>query len=626
MYEQERLRVFSANMVVAVIVNIFVASVIVFSSLYENVVGNYKYLWLCMIIAVGCYRLGVHFLADNQYQSKMQMHFAGVVMAGIAWAIFPYIFHQAFSVKEEMVTIVVFCGMAGGGATLLNADLKSSLSFTTITVLPYSILLISDQDPDRTALGILGIGFWMALIVSSYQCAKYIRNGVENQVKLDSLVNNLEGKVKERTSQIVRLEQKDMLTEINNRNSFVSKVELLLNDPFDINQPIHSVLYIDMRGFKVINDTYGHIFGDYVLSTLGKRLTDIDRYYDSISGRWGSDEFIVYLAANSRIAIKEFLKYLEESLIKEIKQNNIKVTPTFHIGVYTFKEDIEVLDAIRNAYNAVREGKQNNIKVCHFNDEIQLKNQRKEYLRNAMEQSIDGEGFYMNYQPIVSVPTNEIAGFEALVRWNLNGEFISPAEFIDIAEEHGLIIPLGRFVLKTSIAMLHRINQDFPDKSMSINVSVIQFLEDDFVEYLDFLVSKYDVNTQNIHLEITETVMIENLEKLSRVIRETKKRGVSISIDDFGTGFSSISVLKSLDVDYIKIDKMYIDHICNDDRDENIVDAVTKMSHLIGCKVIAEGIEEPEQLARLHDLQADYYQGYYFSKPVDDDSALNLLK
>lgn len=625
MFEQERLKVFSSNMVVAVIVNIFVAAILVFSSLYEDIDSS-KFHWFSLICLVGCYRLFVHLFVRNEYQSKMRFHFYGVVLAGLAWAVFPYLFHGVFSFKEEMVTIVVFCGMAGGGATLLNADLRSSLTFTTLTVLPYSLLLTFDNESsDKFALGILGLGFWLALLMSSYQCAKFISNGIVNQAKLDDLVNNLEVKVRERTEQIMQLEERDMLTELNNRKSFLTKVGLSLSQSNIRYDDIHAVLYIDLRGFKILNETYGHIFGDYVLSVLGKRFRLIDKSYNSVSGRWGSDEFVLYVESISRLAVKEFLKNLQEELTKEIRQHNIRIIPSYHIGIRMYKTHEDIVISVRKAYQAVQEGKYKNIRICHFNQDIQQKIEREEYLCSEMEKAIKNDNFYMNYQPIVSVGDNIISGYEALVRWTLKGEFISPDEFISIAETYGLIVSLGQIVLRQSIKMLHEINLISPDVTMSINVSVIQFQADDFLKSLDSLIREYEIKPNNIHLEITETVMIENLEKLTNVIIETKKRGVLISIDDFGTGFSSIAVLKSLNVDFIKIDKIYIDHICEDNKDLNIVAAMTKMSHLIGCKVIAEGIEHSAQLECLNPVQVDYYQGYYFSKPVPDDEAIRLL-
>ncbi|MCE0495890.1 putative bifunctional diguanylate cyclase/phosphodiesterase [Vibrio salinus] len=624
MYAQERLKVFSFNMITSVIVNLFVATVLVVSPLYADI-GNNKYLWLGILFVICIIRLFVAIFARNDPRYKMNLHFWGVVSAGVIWALFPYIFNGVFDFKEEMITIVVFCGMAGGGATLLNADLRSSIVFTTIIVLPYSVLLLLSSEPNKFALGILGIGFWVALTISSYQCAKFISSGIRNKAKLDDMVDNLELKVKERTAQIIRLEERDMLTELNNRNSFLSKVELNLNKTHIEHHDIHAVLYIDMRGFKILNNTYGHLFGDHVLSTLGTRFRSVDKFYDSISGRWGSDEFVLYVESLSRIAIKQFLKYLQETLTKEIRQHNIKIVPSYHIGIRIYKEHEDIVTSVRKAYHAVQEGKQKNLRICHFSDEIQRQTERKEFLRRSMEESLKQEAFYLHYQPIVNVTTNEIDGYEALVRWTLNGEIISPAEFVSVAEEHGLIINLGKLVLKKSLMTLHEINKINSNVSMSINVSVIQFQDDEFPAFLDFYVKKYQINPANVHLEITETVLIENLEKLSNAISEIKKRGILISIDDFGTGFSSISVLKSLAIDFIKIDKIYIDNICNEGKDKSIVEAVTKMSHLIGCQVIAEGIEEQSQLEKLIDIEADFYQGFYFSRPVDIDKALAFL-
>lgn len=239
--------------------------------------------------------------------------------------------------------------------------------------------------------------------------------------------------------------------------------------------------------------------------------------------------------------------------------------------------------------------------------------------------AINADDFYMVYQPIVDVASNQISGFEALIRWKLEDKFVSPDEFIPIAEQHGLMFTIGKFVMRSSLNALCIINQHLPHLSMSINVSVIQFEDEHFLRHLGQLLDEFDVDPGNIHLEITETAMIQDLEKLTYVMAETKKMGVKLSIDDFGTGFSSIAVLKSLDVDYIKIDKSYIDDICYDDKDRSIVSALTKMSHAIDVRVIAEGVEHTQQKDLLSDKGVDFYQGYLFSKPMPEDEVLALL-
>lgn len=232
----------------------------------------------------------------------------------------------------------------------------------------------------------------------------------------------------------------------------------------------------------------------------------------------------------------------------------------------------------------------------------------------------------MQYQPIASVRDDKIHSFEALVRWDLKGQRVSPDEFIKVAEEYGLIIDLGRLVLKMAIEALAAVNKMHPYISISINVSVIQFEDETFLDSLKLFISQYSVNPNNVHLEITETAMITNIEKLTQSILSAKEIGVMISVDDFGTGFSSISVLRNLKIDYIKIDKSYIDNICLHEKEQSIVSAVTKMAHTIGTKVIAEGIESQEQLNSIAQNDIDFYQGYLYSKPVSYQEMLSYCQ
>jgi diguanylate cyclase len=623
MYKAERLKVFSSNLLFLVSVNIFVATVLVNSVVYDGSNAG-KIYWLLSIYAVSCLRLFIHYRVKNDYKHKLDLHFIGVVTAAIVWACYPYMFHEHFTDREQMISLIIFCGMSGGSVTLLSVDLRAALAFTTITVVPYSIMLIITGNSDEVALGFMGLVYNIALCLSAIRSSKFIISSIGSKAKIEKLASNLEVEVQKRTATISDLEHRDILTGLFNRNSFSSMIDLIRvktsKEPL-----IETFIHIDIEKFHIINDTYGQEVGDYVLTEIGQKLLQIDKFYGSISARWGSDEFVLYIHSKSQHVAKEFIEHVIEKLGRYIKSQNIQVSPTYHAGYYLCEKNVSVMDAIRNSYLAVSQGKKNNIRICFFDKKIHADNERKEYLRSAMKEALDNDAFYMNYQPIVDIKTGRPNSFEALVRWNLNGELISPAEFISIAEEHGLIIDLGKLVLKMAVQALDLVNQRFPNISISINVSVIQFEDEKFLDYLHFLINQFSVEPRNIHLEITETAMITNLDKLTSVITHAKAIGVMISVDDFGTGFSSISVLKNLRIDYIKIDKSYIDNICIDEKDQSIVSAVTRMTHAINGKVIAEGVEHSEQLDLLARSEIDLYQGYLFSKPVAFDAMLATL-
>jgi diguanylate cyclase (GGDEF)-like protein len=625
MYEDKRLTVFSSNLPFLVSINIGIATVLVASGMYGQGTSTGKIHWLLCLYFISAVRLFIHYGMDSTSKHKLDFHFAGVVIAAIIWACYPYMFHQSMTTKEMMMTLIIFCGMSGGSVTLLSSDRRAALAFVIITVFPYSVVLMTASDSDMQSFGFMGLVYGIALCLSAIRSAQFITTSIDTQNQIEKLVLNLETEVKHRTNEISKLEQRDMLTGLFNRNSFSSKVELIQAKHSNQNSLINGFIHIDIEKFHIINDNYGHEYGDYVLSEIGQELLKIDKFYGSTSARWGNDEFILHISSRSQYALREFIQQVKERLTVYIQLENIRVIPDFHIGYYICDNSVPIEDAIRNAYLAVIQGKNNNIRICYFDEEINEYNQRKEYLRSGIKTALENEKFYMNYQPIVDVESGYIHSFEALVRWNLDGKSISPAEFISIAEEHGLIIELGQMVLKMSIEALATVNQRYSAISISINVSVIQFEDESFLDYLKFLIAKFLVNPKNIHLEITETAMITNLDKLTKIIMYAKKIGVMISVDDFGTGFSSISVLRNLQIDYIKIDKSYIDNICLDEKDHSIVSAVTKMAHTIGSKVIAEGVESTDQLALIAKSDIDFYQGYLFSKPVTFDAMLSML-
>jgi len=624
MYKYKRLLILSSNLSVLLAINITIACILVFTDMYDGELESGKLTWLILILSVTGTRFFIHYFVSDHYKYKLDLHFIGVVAAGIVWALYPYLFHQTMTNKEVMLTLIVFCGMSGGSVTLLSSDLRSAIAYVSLTVFPYSYVLIMGSDSSLRNLGIMGVVYGIALCVTALKSARLILSLIDNQAKIEALASDLEIDSNNKTKEIATLQQRDMLTGLLNRKSFISVVTLKRvkeKQPEKLNGFIH----IDIEKLHRINQNYGHQYGDHIITKVGDVLLNIDKFYGTNSARYGNDEFTLYTKVNSESDIVEFIDNIKRQLSVYFQLGNIRVKPDYYVGYYLCKDSVSVNQAIRNAYLAVTYGKKSNNRVCGFDDNIQQSQNRNQYLRNRLKAAIDAESFYMNFQPIVRCADQQVNSFEALVRWNLENESVSPQEFISVAEEHGLIIELGQLILKMSIQALSKINRQYPKISISINVSVIQLEDDGFLDYLQFLIHRYSVNPINVHLEITETAMISSIEKLTQRIVDAKELGVMISVDDFGTGFSSIAVLRNLRIDYIKIDKSYIDNICSCDKEESIVSAVTKMAHTIGTQVIAEGVESEEQLLTLGQSDVDYYQGYLFSKPVSFNQALSIL-
>jgi diguanylate cyclase (GGDEF)-like protein len=599
-----------------------VSCFVVFSGINHSLVKEKLY-WFIVLSIISFMRVLNHLYVPDTNPNKYHFYFIGVLFTSFTWAIFPVLFFEQMVMQEKFVSLVVFSSLAGGAINILSADIRSSFAYITFLLVPFSFLLLFQHDGDENTLGALGFALWFILcFVNARRAAKDVDMSIMNQLKLDVFIDDLEKEVQLRTDKIILLEQRDNLTQLFNRGSFISNVELDLKE---YKYGIKAILFLDMDEFKLLNDKYGHDFGDVVLAETGRRLLSLKQHHDFIACRWGGDEFIVYSHQESQEKLLAFVEQLVGELTKTVSQFNYQVKPSFKVGLFFTDEGFELTQAIKYADVAMYQGKKSRNEVSVFDHHMFASLNREERLRSSINKSVEAGNFHLCYQPIVNVMDNKITAFEVLLRWEFENEFIPPSEFIDIAERYGKINVLGEFVLAQAIQSLKAFNDVNADIALSINVSVLQLENYNLLSLLTNLITTHQVNPNNIHLEITETVMSKNLSYLSTVISEIKNTGVRIAIDDFGTGFSSISVLKELSVDYIKIDKSYIDKICDHSKDESIVSAVTKMSHMIGCEVVAEGVESEYQLSLLAKLKVDKYQGFLFSKPIKLAEAVQLI-
>ena len=621
-FHDKRLAFVSSYFSSAIIINTIVSCVVVFSGINHSG-AEAKLYWFIALTFISLLRVVNHLYVSNDNKNKYNFYFIGVLLTAFTWGLFPILFFEQMLMQEKFISLVVFSSLAGGGVNVLASDIRSSISYITFLLVPFSILLLLQPIGDERMLGVLGLVLWFILcFVTAVRTAKDVKSSIMNELKLDLFIDDLEKEVQLRTEKIILLEQRDHLTQLFNRESFVSNVEL---DLAENSNGIKAILFLDMDYFKVINDKYGHDFGDFVLAETGRRLVSSEKDSGFIACRWGGDEFIFYTRQDSKETLFDCITDLVDELTKPVNNMHYQVKPSFKIGLYFTHDAFDLTQAIKYADVAMYEGKKSRNEISVFDERMCASLKREETLRSSIKDCIEKGDFHLCYQPIIDITSNKITSFEVLLRWQFNDEFIPPSEFIDIAERYGEINFLGEFVLEQAIQSLSQLNELDARIALSINVSVLQLENHNFLALLADLIETYAVEPSNVHLEITETVMIKNLEYLSKVITQIKNTGVHISIDDFGTGFSSISVLKELSVDYIKIDKSFIDNICDYSKDESIVSAVTKMSHMIGCKVIAEGVEKKEQLIILEKLSVDKYQGFLFSKPVQLSEAIKLI-
>lgn len=449
---------------------------------------------------------------------------------------------------------------------------------------------------------------------------EYLENIITERTKELNLANqNLE-----------EISNRDVLTGLYNRRYLIHYLELLVSS----NQVDNfALLYIDANRFKPINDSYGHEIGDKVLSALGNRFTE---YCSSqcTCFRIGGDEFAVIIENYSD---KSEIACIADKIF-EILQLPISVFPytftlTASIGITLYPSDAKDKDVlIRYADIAMYEVKSSNHKNNYlFFDESFIEKINKKHEIEFLLQNADyDKDFMLYYQPQYNIETQTLIGMEALIRWRHPEKgFISPTEFIPIAEETGMIIHIGEWVIEKAFNQIKSWNQaSSQNLKMSINISPIQIKNVGFIDWLQDKMQNENIKAEWIDLEITESVAMISTTSIEKIFDFLNELGVSISIDDFGTGYSSLSYIRKYNIDRLKIAKELIDTIASDENALLIVQAIIMMAGGLKLKTISEGVEEPEQLDILRKLGCDEVQGYIFGKPVPSDEfeQLHLMK
>lgn len=429
---------------------------------------------------------------------------------------------------------------------------------------------------------------------------------------------------KEFERQIQHMAQHDSLTELPNR--------LLLNDRIHQSLALTrryghcgAVLFIDLDYFKTINDSLGHVAGDTLLQEVAKRLQGIVRDGDTIS-RLGGDEFIIQLnhlsgdpdkAEQTACKIAEKVNY---TLAQEYNVNGNKLFSTASIGVVVYPRDADTEEAIiQRADTAMYYAKSmGRNRYAVFKKAMEKAVVRKHVLEKELRKALSESRFILRYQPQVTQEGDKFIGAEALLRWSHPTEgIISPAEFIPIAEENHLIIPIGEWVLKQVCYQIkHWLEKHGHSPFITVNLSAVQIRNSDLVSYIKKLLEQTKIPPHLLELEVTETVLLHEARVSVDVLNELKKLGVKLSIDDFGTGYSSLTYLKKLPLDKLKIDRTFVKDVPGDPDSETIIRTVIAMSLDMGLEVIAEGVETKEQLGYLVKERCNLFQGFYFDPPM----------
>lgn len=496
-----------------------------------------------------------------------------------------------------------------------------------------------DLDRDLNALNKLN-----CMEIDSYKMEKryFAKDGTEIWAQLSvSLIKNEDGTPKHYISQIqditalkkankklVITAHTDALTGIANRHTFQAKLEEMIQ-ACERNETEFSLLYIDFDNFKRINDTYGHLFGDDFLQVISKKIKSLlteDQFIARLSG----DEFVIILKHN--IKEENEAKHLAIRILQAFHHplsfSNQQIQASASIGIATYPEHGKNLETLmRHADYALYELKHrggNNF--MFFNNHLAEEYQRGIYIEQALIEAIKNNLIHIHYQPILHLETLDISYYEALARWHDRklGD-IQPEEFIHHAEKTGAIKPLGKMLMEQIFTDINQIKD--ASFRVGINLSPLQLIDQSFATQLKTLMTSYSISKHDILMEFVETSLISENSHATYTMHKLSEMGIATTIDDFGTGYASLNYIRQFNIDSVKIDKAYVGDIENNFNSYEIVKAIITLGKTLKIKVIAEGIENQQQLAILKELGCEYGQGFFFAKPAPiTDLELPLCK
>ena len=474
-----------------------------------------------------------------------------------------------------------------------------------------------------------------------------IYNRMTAETEIRQLNFDLEHRVKQRTSELqAEIEQRqkmqekleyiawnNSLTGLPNRLWLVEKLKQLLSIVEHQPEQKFTTVILDCNRFKIINDSLGRQAGDQLLKMVSDRLRSKISSQDITITHFGEDKFAILLTkVTGKLEAIALVKKIQQCLTSAFIIEQREIFITFNIGIvicdssYTYPNQI-----FRAADLAIQKAKNSSGHYYQVFDAT-IQNNTLEILEveTDLRIALKRREFYLNYQPIISLNTGTIVGFETLVRWNhpLKG-FISPAKFVPIAEQTNLILPLGMWILQEACQQIRywqeKLNRQHSDFTVSVNISGKQFEQEDFIEQLDQIIIDTGIDIKHLKLEITETLLMNNIEIADRIFKQLQERKIQLAIDDFGTGYSSLSYLDRFPVDTLKIDRSFVSRLNEANQTSTIVKATLELAHNLGFNVVAEGVETQQQGEQLRNWGCEFAQGYFYAKPLGSEAAWQFL-
>lgn len=450
----------------------------------------------------------------------------------------------------------------------------------------------------------------------------------EISVSEDKLLQQVD-ELNEHRATILEMAFHDSLTNLANRTLFIEQLNTLILKS-EHSPGKFAVAFLDLDNFKRVNDTLGHSIGNDLLIETAKRLASVIRTNDYLA-RLSGDEFSIILSDLDDIdEITQFLEKVMEQFTRPFSVKNKTIIMSVSIGISRYPKDSTTVDELlKNSDTAMYKAKEMGKNTYRFfTESMKSELLRKTELERLLRKAIDNGELTLNYQPQFSVDTGKLRGLEALLRWNSSelGQ-VNPLEFIPIAEETGLIVPIGAWVLKTACMMCKKIITQYNTPIIiSVNISAVQIKHPRFYEKVMDCINSSGIDPANLDLEITESVFIGNDHNPYSVLWQLRKAGIGLAMDDFGTGYSSLRYLRLLPISLLKIDKSFVQETGHNSETDSLTEAIISMAQKLNIKTLAEGVETKEQLDYLAKSGCDYLQGYYLSVPLDESKILEFFE
>ena len=495
------------------------------------------------------------------------------------------------------------------------------------------VLMISGQSNIETAIEAMHAGAF-DYIMKPFDI-RHVEAALERALKQRLLLtekrrykDELEKLLQERTAEVDRLAYYDTLTSLPNRTLFEDRLTQAVALAQRADKRV-AILFIALDQLKKVNDTLGHLAGDQLMQQIAVRLRGCVTESDTVA-RFGGDQFVVMLPEIERTKdAVDIVALIQETLNPSFKLGRQELFATASVGISFFPDDgKETSSLVKNAGAALYRAKKSGGNEYRFyTADMHVKASKRFELETSLRHAIDNHEFLLHYQPRVAIDSLQIVGVEALVRWqHPQLGLVPPLDFIPLAEETGLILPIGEWVLREACRQNREWqNKGFAPMRVGVNISARQFQQQHLAETVMRILEETDLGPEFLELELTESSIMSNAEATIVVLTKLQTMGIAISVDDFGTGFSSLSYLKRLPIDSLKVDQSFVRELATDPDDAALVMAIVNLAHTLRLRVVAEGVETQEQLRFLRLLRCDEIQGYLISKPLPVEGIEQLL-